>query len=397
MTFLASNTISLIARRSYYSVFDPSSPSTSALDSLASHSTSLSTLQVSVPSSTSSTDQAATPSTYADAKTANLDPQTPAATTAASTSSLWTYNNCNSDKPSDNGCSRLPSTVQAQFRHWISVNPYGGDCIESVQMLLWFATYNIFTALAGIALGSHRTRKRICGMLGRSRSNGPVATVLGFKVAVLGSLLLQISASVGTVYILRGEAQKESVGYLFGFWVARPLATPLVIWLIMLNPPEYLLQALEITLVDMMYSFLSLYAFGLTAHSLNTVPENWYPPIGKSARAGAALGFLILLVTIALIGMVTYRSRTRMRDALWLLYSKGTLDDILRRSLRRHIVYAFIVHSLRFLACYLMWAGLLEMNEGAFCPHYRILFEIMTLWLGVPIIDNIWRAWATGG
>ena len=291
--------------------------------------------------------------------------------------------------------------VQAQFRHWISVNPYGGDCIESVQMLLWFATYNIFTALAGISLGSHRARKWICGKLWRSRSDEPVATVQAFTVAVLGSLLLQISASVGTAYILRGEAQKGSVGYLFGFWVARPLATPLVIWLTIVNPPEYLLQTLEITLVDMMYSFLSLYAFGLTAYSLNMVPKNWYPSIGQFARAGAALGLLILVVTIALIGMVTYhsrtRTRTRMRAALLPLCSKRTLDDVLWRSLRCHMVYAFIVHSLRFLACYLLWAGVLEMNEGAFCPHYGMLFEIMTLWLGVPIIDNIWRAWATGG
>ena len=263
-------------------------------------------------------------------------------------------------------------------------------------MLLWFATYNIFTALAGIALGSHRTRKRICGMLSRSRSNEPVATVLGFTMAVLGSLLLEISASVGTAYILRREAQKRSVGYLFGFWVARPLATPLVIWLTMLNSPEYLSQALEIILVDTMYSFLSLYAFGLTAESLITLPPVWYQS-GQFARAGAALGIFILLVTIALIGMVIYQSGTRMRDVVWLLHSKGTLDDVLRRSLRRHVVYAFIIHSLRFLACYLLWAGLLEMNEGAFCPHYRILFEIMTLWLEVPIIDNIWRAWAAGG
>ena len=287
--------------------------------------------------------------------------------------------------------------VQAQFRHWISVNPYGGDCIESVQMLLWFATYNIFTALAGIALGSIKTRKRICGVLGRLKSNKPVVSVRGFKMGVLGSLLLQISASVGTAYILRGEAQKGSVGYLFGFWVARPLATPLVIWLTMVNPPEYLLQTLEIILVDTTYSFLSLYAFGLTAHSLNMVPKSWYPSIGQFARAGAALGLLILVVTIALIVMVACRSRTRWRDALVLIYSKRTPDDVLRRSLRRHIVCAFIVHSLRFLACYLLWAGLLEMNEGAFCPHYGVIFEIMTLWLGVPIIDNIWRAWATGG
>ena len=262
-------------------------------------------------------------------------------------------------------------------------------------MLLWFATYNVFTALAGIALGSHLIRKRIYGMLGRSRSNEPVATVLGFKMAVFGSLLLQVSASVGTAYILRGEAQKRSVGYLFGFWVARPLATPLVIWLTMVNPPEYLWQAFEITVVDMMYSFLSLYAFGLTAHTLNTLPENSYPSTGQFARAGAALGLFVLLVTIALIWMVTYQSRTI--NAMLLLYSEETLADVLWQSLRRHMMYAFIVHSLRFLACYLLWAGLLEMNEGAFCPHYRILFEIMTLWLAVPIIDNIWRAWAAGG
>ena len=390
MTFLPSLSISLTTLDTTIPSLTPSSTSTSALIPSASRSTSLSTLYVSVPSSTSSTDQAATPSTHVVATTANSNLQTPAATTAASTSSLGTYNNC------DNGCSRLPSTVQEQFQHWISVNPYGGDCIESVQMLLWFATYNIFTALAGIALGSHRTRKRICGMLSRSRSNEPVATVLGFTMAVLGSLLLQISASVGTAYILRKEAQKRSVGYLFGFWVARPLATPLVIWLTMLNPPEYLSQALEIILVDIMYSFLSLYAFGLTAESLITLPPFWYQS-GQFARAGAALGIFVLLVTIALMGMVIYQSRSRMRDFVWLLHSKGTLDDVLRRSLRRHVVYAFIVHSLRFLACYLLWAGLLEMNEGAFCPHYRILFEIMTLWLAVPIIDNIWRAWAAGG
>ena len=265
-------------------------------------------------------------------------------------------------------------------------------------MLLWFATYNVFTALAGIALGSHRTRKRICGMLGRSRSNEPVTTVLGFTIAVIGSLLLQVSASVGTAYILRGEAQKRSVGYLFGFWVARPLATPLVIWLTMVNSPEYLSQALEITVVDMMYSFLSLYAFGLTAHTLNKLPEalpkGSYQLIGRFARAGAALGIFILLVTIALIfRMVTHGFRTRMRDALLVLYSGRTLDDFLLR----HMVDAFLVHSLRFLACYLLWAGLLGMNEGAFCPHYHILFEIMALWLAVPIIDNIWRAWAAGG
>ena len=160
----------------------------------------------------------------------------------------------------------------------------------------------------------------------------------------------------------------------------------------MLSPPEYSSQALEITLVDIMYSFLSLYAFGLTAHSLNMLPRDPYPSIGHFARAAAALGLFSLLVAFALIGMVTYQSRTRMRDALSLLYSKRTLDDVLRRSLWRHMVYAFIIHSLRFLACYLLWTGLLEMNKGSFCPHYRILFEIMTLWLAAPIIDNIWRA-----
>ena len=311
--------------------------------------------------------------------------RTPSLITAASTLSLFTYAN-------------RPSETQEPFQHLISVNSYAGDCIEAVQMLLWFATYNLFTALAGLALGSHRIRRRTSGMFRTSKPKKQVIRISSFTSAIVGSLVLQISASVGTAYILRTEAQTTSVGYLFAFWVARPLATPLVIWLTMLNPPEYILQMLEVTLVDTIYSFLSLYAFGLVAHSLNKSPESSYPHIGQVARAGAALGIFALLLTIALLVWLL------MSKCPWRWFSTERILNIaswrkLRgsRGFKRAVVCVFIVHSIRFVACYLLWTGLLELNEGAFCPHYRTLFEIMALWLGVPIIDNIWRAWAAGG
>ena len=310
---------------------------------------------------------------------------TPPLITGASTPSLFTFAN-------------RPSETQEPFQHLISVNSYAGNCIEAVQMLLWFATYNLFTALVGLALGSHRIRKRTSDMFRTSKSKKQVIRISSFTSAIVGSLVLQVSASIGTAYILRTEAQTTSVGYLLAVWVARPLATPLVIWLTMVNPPEYILQMLEITLVDTIYSFLSLYVFGLVAHSLNKSPESSYPHIGQVARAGAALGIFALLLTIALLVWLLmskwpwrwFNTERILNNAIWHKLQTS-------RGFKRAVVCVFIVHSIRFVASYLLWTGLLELNEGAFCPHYRTLFEIMALWLGVPIIDNIWRAWAAGG
>lgn len=357
-----------------------SSTTIPASTSSASGSIPLSTVYL-----TTRTSQAVMSSIQIAATTTESVSRTPSLITAASTPSLLTYAN-------------RPSETQEPFRHLISVNSYAGDCIEAVQMLLWFATYNLFTALAGLALGSHRIRKRTSGMFRTSKSKKQVIQISSLTSAIVGSLVLQISASVGTAYILCTEAQTTSVGYLFAFWVARPLATPLVIWLTMVNPPEYILQMLEVTLVDTIYSFLSLYAFGLVAHSLNKSPESSYPHIGQVARAGAALGIFALLLTIAILVWLL------VSECPWRwFYTERILNNAGWRNLRgfrgfkRAVVCVFIIHSIRFVACYLLWTGLLELSEGAFCPQYRTLFEIMALWLGVPIIDNIGRAWAAGG
>jgi hypothetical protein len=55
----------------------------------------------------------------------------------------------------------------------------------------------------------------------------------------------------------------------------------------------------------------------------------------------------------------------------------------------------FCLDVLRFIGCWLLWAGLLFSDETAFCPSHRALVYVIVIWLFVPFLDCLWRGFAT--
>lgn len=131
-------------------------------------------------------------------------------------------------------------------------------------------------------------------------------------------------------------------------------------------------------MVDTLYGFVSIYAFGTVARVTNwrTLPGTYGLAF---ARAGSAVGILALLFLMLFMGLM-----------VWLDEAVTSGDD--ERMPYQMLTVAFFLHSLRFLACWLLWWGLLSANSTAFCPSQTVLVKIMAVWLGVTCVDNIWRA-----
>ena len=292
-------------------------------------------------------------------------------------------------RPGLKSCQTLSSVAEAKLLSTTFLSQETAGCINAQEMLLWLLFYNIFTALANLALGSQSSRKAIAGFLGREETDMGAATwlyLLGNSALV--SLILQVAGTVGATYILATNEFHSPVHFLFGYLAARPLATSLVIWLTMVNPEQYLMQAMEVLWADLWFSVISVYAFGLAASKTN-LHIGTYPVNVSLVRAGSALG----LLTIVLMVGYLLSSRCIMNGGV-------KLTDRRKLDLQDHGFWFPVVptalHFLRYAACWLLWSGKLLITPEAFCPSTKSLLEIMALWMLLPVLDNVLRAWIAG-
>jgi hypothetical protein len=234
-------------------------------------------------------------------------------------------------------------------------------------VLLWLITYCVFPAIASLALGSSTFRRRVVAI--RRRYCGPLNQTQTVIVSTVGSVLIQIGATVGTGRILQIDDRSASLGSMVLLWFSRPLATPIIQWLALVNVNEYLENSWEIARVDIVYGLVSVAMFGTAAKVTN---RKHVPRPAQLARAGSALGILHFIFTI-FIALPIYFDIPRPKS--------GVLD----------LIISFSQSSLRFAACWLLFAGLLFTNPTAFCPEPRTMKKILALWFFVAVLDHFWR------
>ncbi|KAI9785901.1 MAG: hypothetical protein M1839_008167 [Geoglossum umbratile] len=267
--------------------------------------------------------------------------------------------------------------------HLIKLNGNADKCMPPSVVLLWLATYCALPAITSLALGSSTFRRRVVAI--RRRYCGSLDETHTMIVSIAGSVLIQIAATVGTGRILQTNDHSAILGSMVLLWFSRPLATPIIQWLTLVNVTEYLENSLEIARVDIIYGMVSVAMFGTAAKVTN---QKHVPHPAQLARAGSALGILHFLFTIfvlAVFAFVIYSGnaepRLRVTDLI-IPRSKPSITDI---------ILPFCHSSLRFTACWLLFAGLLFTNPTAFCPEPRTMKRILALWLFVEVLDHFWR------
>jgi hypothetical protein len=200
-------------------------------------------------------------------------------------------------------------------------------------------------------------------------------------ISIVGSLLIHFCATIVTAKVLEasnvGTTPESLLGRMFLLWLSRPLATALIMWLSIADRKTYHDNAREVAIVDSLYGFTNIYLFGSVARITNVRPSD-VPGPARLARAGSAFWLLAFILSLAVLAWYMAKTPpvfTQFPQLLpWIWFS---LDAI------------------RFMACWLLWAGLLFNDETAFCPSRRALASVTVIWLFVPFIDCLWRGVAT--
>jgi hypothetical protein len=235
-------------------------------------------------------------------------------------------------------------------------------------VLLWLITYCIFPIIASLALGPSTFRRQVVAT--RRKLWGPIRDEVAVAISTTVSTLIQIAATVSSGLILRADDPSVSLRSMVLLWFSRPLATPIIQWLTMINIPEYSENSWEIARVDAIYGLVSVALFGMAAKITNQKHPGDVPRPARLARAGSALGILHFIFTVpVIIGIYLVPQKIRAP----------------------HIIFSFCQSSLRFTACWLLVAGLFSTNPNAFCPDTKTMKRIVVLWLFVAFVDQFWR------
>jgi hypothetical protein len=300
-----------------------------------------------------------------------------------------------------NDTTTYSSSITADLLPYYALpNSDPSTCPSATEILLYLDLYLLFSCIASISLGS----KPIRTLLSHNRllslefaSDHPHFLPW---ISIIGSLLIHGSATVVTAIILAASnastTAKPPLGEMFLLWMSRPLATALITWLSIADREVYCDNAREVAIVDSLFGCVNIYLFGSVAYITNVKPSD-VPTPARLARAGSAvwlLAFILSLLVLPyytfLIGKVSsFSSRYGHRRVGGGGGEKGADSSQLLPWLW------FGLDALRFLGCWLLWAGLLFSNETAFCPSHRALALITVLWLFVPFMDCLWRGFAT--
>jgi hypothetical protein len=237
-------------------------------------------------------------------------------------------------------------------------------------VLLWLITYCAFPSIVSLLLGSSTLRKRVVAI--RRSYCGSFHHTPSLIVSTVISTLIQTAATAGTGHILHATDPNSSSRSMALLWFSRPLATPIIQWLTLINFSEYSRNSWEIAWVDTIYGLVSVAVFGVAAGITNQKNPSDVPRPARLARAGSALGILHFMLTVLLfLHVYALELREKIRVG--------------------HIVFSFCHSSLRFVACWLLFAGLLFTNPTAFCPSTGTMKRILVLWFFVAFLDHFLR------
>jgi hypothetical protein len=255
----------------------------------------------------------------------------------------------------------------------------------------------VFSCIASLALGG----KSVRGWLSHNRffTSDFLADHPRFLlwISIIGSLFINTGATVLTADILAasnaGATAPPPLITMYLLWVSRPLATALTTWLSIADRKAYQDNAREVAISDSLYSLVNIYLFGSVAQITNARPSD-VPAPARLARAGSALWLLALALSL---GFLLWYLVEHLRGKA---SSRALSDDggggTIRRSLAPHLPWIwFLLDGIRFVACWLLWAGFLFGDETAFCPSQGAVARVTVTWLFVPFIDCLWRGFAT--
>jgi hypothetical protein len=276
-------------------------------------------------------------------------------------------------------------------------------CPSSTEILLYLDLYLLFSCIASISVGS----KPIRVLLSHNRLLS-LEFVSDYPhllpwISIIGSLLIHGCATVVTADILAvsnaSTTAEPPLGRMFLLWMSRPLATALIMWLSIADREIYGDNAREVAIVDSLFGCVNIYLFGSVAHITNVKPSD-VPTPARLARAGSAVWLLAFILSLLVLPYYTFLmdkvSSFSSRRGHRRVGGGGGGGGEEGTDLARLLPWLwFGLDALRFLGCWLLWAGLLRSNETAFCPSHRALALITVVWLFVPFVDCLWRGFAT--
>lgn len=275
---------------------------------------------------------------------------------------------------------------------------WSSDCPSPTEILLILDVYLVLSCITSLILGVKPIRSSLSYKHLISADANTLPSRYLPWISIAGGLAIHFSGTILTAHILTSSdhavtttvttstASKLSpLARMFFLWLSRPLATGPIFWLSIVNRKAYRDNAREVAIVDGLYSSANVYLFYCVAKITNVKPSR-VPAWARLARAASALWLLaFVLSAFALIGH----------------YASDPPDDgdgpdgsTSKRRFSSPWIW-FSLDALRFLACWLLWAGLLFTDETAFCPTRKTLALVTCVWLVVPVMDCLWRGFVS--
>jgi hypothetical protein len=216
-------------------------------------------------------------------------------------------------------------------------------------------------------------------------------------ISIIGSLLIHAGATVVTAVVLAASnaatTAEPPLSRMILLWPSRPLASAFIAWLSIADRKAYHDTAREVAIVDSLYSCINIYLFCSVAKITNVRPSD-VPAPARLARAGSALWLLAFVLSLGAVVWYVADNRTHTSSRLPSADEDNNGKNWMNFANLLPWIW-FLLDSIRFLACWLLWAGLLFTDETAFCPSQRALAGVTVIWLVVPFLDCLWRGFAT--
>jgi hypothetical protein len=275
------------------------------------------------------------------------------------------------------------STVTSHLTTLISLNANSPTCISPPEVLLWHVCLITLTCILHLLLSAHSIRLRLAHNVLYRYYSPPTVQLISWII----SIFINVSATLISAHVISAPSTidyentqdpSNPFPHIALLWFARPLATPALIWLSLIALDEYGVHVVETTFLDTISSLASCYLFGAVAAATNTHPGNM-PAAARVARAGSAFGLLCMLFTPAVLFMdyMCLRGKDLVTHTQWVSLGRG-----------------FALQGVRWAACWMVWAGLLQASPGAFCPGRGQLKKVVVVWGFATSIDYLWRGFA---
>ncbi len=294
----------------------------------------------------------------------------------------------------------MASSGLANITSHFQVHQPSGVCKTPTTISLLLLSLWVPVAVCSLICGTSIFRQRLSCTKKHPRTVEPTNKLYLFT-SLFGSFFFQaVVWAIVQGQLLADDDSTSSISDLYWVWLIRPWPATFVLFMAYICPTLYLENALELQCVEGVIGMLTVGIYDGIRKAINGFGDFSTHRIGdedlrtglEHIAEGAKLGFAfwILSFFIALAVLVLL--------VIGMGSGKPSDKSALRIALRLWISWSIIFNASRMIAGFLIWTGVAQLDDGAFCPNLAATGGIAAVAFASTLVDHAWRAyfWVEG-